>query len=313
MINVSPAHLNTTTATLAANRRGVLAMSLAMASFVANDALVKFVSESLPGAQLIFLRGLFATALLLTVAHAMGALPRWRDTLQRPVLRRSALDALATIVYLSALFHLPLGNATAINMATPLFMTLFAVLALREQVGTARWAALAVGFAGVLLVVQPRAEGFNAWALLCVGGTLLHAARDLSTRFIAAQVPSILVTVSTAVAVTGLSGVLSLVQGWQPFTGTQLALLAGASVFLSGGYFLLVHSLRGGEMSVIAPFRYSGLLFALVLGWAVWGDVPNALAWVGIALLVGAGLYVLHTERVRAQVTHRAALAAAPD
>jgi drug/metabolite transporter (DMT)-like permease len=310
---VSASHPHTTAATLAANRRGVLAMSLAMASFVANDALVKYVSQSLPGAQLIFLRGLFATALLLTVAHAMGALPRWRDTLQRPVLRRSALDALATIVYLSALFHLPLGNATAINMATPLFITLFAVLALRERVGAARWTALATGFAGVLLVVQPRADGFNVWALLCVGGTLLHAARDLCTRFIPAQVPSILVTVATAVAVTGLSGVLSLLQGWQPLTGTHLLLLAGASVFLSGGYFLLVHSLRGGEMSVIAPFRYSGLLFALVLGWAVWGDVPNALAWVGIALLVGAGLYVLHTERVRAQVSHRAALAAAPD
>jgi drug/metabolite transporter (DMT)-like permease len=83
--------------------------------------------------------------------------------------------------------------------------------------------------------------------------------------------------------------------------GRQLALLAGAGVFLSGGYFLLTVSMRSGDMSLIAPFRYIGLLFALLLGYVVWGDVPNALAWVGIALLVGAGLYVLQNERSRAR------------
>ena len=84
-------------------------------------------------------------------------------------------------------------------------------------------------------------------------------------------------------------------QGWQPPTAKQLLLLAAAAVFLSAGYYLVITGMRAGEMSVIAPFRYTGLLFALVLGWAVWGDVPNALAWAGIALLVGAGLYVLRS------------------
>jgi len=100
------------------------------------------------------------------------------------------------------------------------------------------------------------------------------------------------------VAVTLLAGVFGLVtRDWQPVDARQLGLLAAASVFLSGGYFLLTVAMRSGEMSLVAPFRYTGLMFALVLGFLVWGDVPNVLAWAGIALLVGAGIVVLHGER----------------
>lgn len=274
-------------------------MSCGMAFFVANDALVKVVSASLPSAQLIFLRGLFATVLLLAAVHALGATRQLHRLGDRRVVVRAALDAVATMTYLTSLFHLPIGEATAINMATPLFITLFAVLALKEQVGAARWLAIATGFAGVLLVVQPSGAAFNAYALLCLAGTLLHAARDLTTRFIDKAIPSILITLSTALAVTLLAGAWTLVQGWQAVQPRQLAMLAAASVFLSAGYYLLIIAMRGGDMSLIAPFRYAGLLFALLLGWTVWGDVPNAVAWIGIALLVGAGLYVLHGERSR--------------
>ncbi|MGV3493958.1 MAG: DMT family transporter [Ramlibacter sp.] len=281
----------------AANRRGVAAMAAGMASFVTNDSLVKVVSESLPAPQLIFLRGVFATTLLLAVVLATGAarhLPRLRD---RKVLVRAALDAFATMTYLTSLFHLPIGNATAINMATPLFITLFAVIAFHEQVGIGRWVAILTGFTGVLLVVQPAGAAFNAYALLCLAGTLLHASRDLMTRVIDRTIPSLLITLSTAVAVTLLSGAWSLLHEWQSVTGRQLGMLAAASVFLSGGYFLLTVAMRSGEMSLVAPFRYAGLLYALLLGFLVWGDVPNALAFTGIALLVGAGLYVLHDQK----------------
>ena len=283
----------------AANRRGVLAMSAGMCCFVSNDALVKFVSQSLPSSQLIFIRGVFATLLLLAISHGLGATGRLRLLADRKVALRAAFDAFATVTYLTSLFHLPIGNATAINMATPLFITLFAVVAFKERVGTGRWLAILTGFAGVLLVVQPTGAAFNAYALLCLAGTLLHASRDLTTRAIDRSIPSILVTVSTAAAVTLLAGLWSLFEDWQPASWPQLGLLATASVFLSGGYYLLTVSMRGGEMSLIAPFRYTGLLFALVLGYLVWGDVPNALAWGGIALLVAAGLYVLHGERQR--------------
>ncbi len=290
-----------------ANRDGILAMTFAMACFIANDALVKYVSESLPAAQLIFIRGLFATAFLLAVAHGMGLLRRTpgqasdplRQLLLRPVWLRAVIDAVATIAYLTSLFNLPIGNATAISMATPLLITLFAVLAWRERVGPGRWLALACGFAGVLLIVQPDAGGFNAWSMLCFLATVLHTVRDLITRTIPEQVPSILVTVSTTVAVTLLAGLMSVAQPWAPLDARQLLLLGAASIFLSGAYYLIIVGMRTGEMSLIAPFRYTGLLFALLLGWLVWREVPNTAAWIGIALLVGAGIYVLHSERTR--------------
>ena len=285
----------------AANRRGIIALSLAMASFIANDAIVKYVSQSLGGGQLIFIRGVFATVLLLGVAHAMGATALMREMWRKPLALRALLDAFATLTYLTSLFHLPIGNATAINRATPLISTVFAVIFLRERVGSSRWLAIAAGFAGVLLVVQPSASGFNAWALLCLLGTLFHAARDLLTRAIPQSVPSVLITLSTALSVSLLAGPVSLVQGWKPMGSVELLLLAAASVFLAVGYYLIIHSLREGEMSVIAPFRYTGMVYALILGWAIWGETPNLVAWGGIALLVGAGIYMLHGERARSR------------
>lgn len=289
-------------ASAAANRRGIVCMVGAMGCFVTNDALVKFASQSMPSAQLIFVRGFMSVLLVLAVAHALGATSRLREATRGWVAGRALVDASATMLYLGSLFHLPIGNATAINLAAPLFMTVFAALFMAERVRGARWLAVGFGFLGVLLVIQPRAEGFNSWALVCLLGTLFHAARDLMTRRIHAGIPSILITLSTAVAVTVVSGVGSLLQGWQPFGLFELGLLALASVFLTGGYYFIIGSMRHGEMTLVAPFRYSGLLFALVLGYAVWGEVPNTVAWSGIALLIASGLYVLHSEKQRSRV-----------
>ena len=277
----------------AENRRGILCMSGAMALFIANDGLTKYVSATLPTAQLIFMRGVMSILLVLAVAHVMGALPKIAMTAAPRVVVRAIVDAIATMLYLASLFHLPIGNATAINLASPLFMIVFAVLFLREGIRLNRALAIGAGFLGVLLVIQPHADGFSVWALACLFGTLFHAARDLLTRRIAAGIPSILITLSTALSVTLLSGALSLFEGWRPFGGSEVALLGLAAVFLSGGYFLIISSMRMGEMSLIAPFRYSGLLFALVLGYLIWGEVPNLLAWCGIALLIASGLYLL--------------------
>ena len=285
----------------AANRRGILAISLCMASFVSNDALVKYVSQSLPAAQLIFIRGAFASALLLVVAQSMGLLRGARGSettarqhiLQRPVVLRSSLDALGTMTFLGGLFHIPIGNATAINMAAPLFITLLAVLFMHERVSRARWLATAMGFVGVLLVVQPAADGFNAWALLCLLSALISSSRDLVTRVINPNVPAVLISLAAALTMTVLAGAWCALHGWQPVTVPQLGLLAAAGMFLSSGYYFAVTAMREGDISVVAPFRYTALVFALLIGWVVWGDVPNALAWAGIALLVGAGIYMV--------------------
>ena len=279
------------------NRHGIRLMMLAMACFVINDALVKLVSQAMPAGALIMLRGLLASALVLVALRATGTRVQPRLLGSPWVLARAGIDGLATLAYLLSLFQLPLANATAINMATPLFITLLAVLMFNERVGALRWLAIGVGFSGVLLIVQPTADGFNLWSLMCLLGTMLHAARDAITRVIPQNVPSLLITLSTVLAVSLLSGVLSLFQGWKPFNAQHLALLASASVLLSGGYFLLIRAMRAGEMSLIAPFRYTGLLFALALGWLIWRDVPNPMAFIGIALLVGAGLFMLTQAR----------------
>jgi drug/metabolite transporter (DMT)-like permease len=283
----------------------------AMSGFVVNDALTKFLGQSLPAFQLICMRGAIASLLVLAIAHRLGATQQLGLVLQPRVAVRAAVDALGAVFYLQSLFHLPLGNATAINLAAPLFMVVFAVCFLRERPGLTRYLAVAVGFAGVLCVVQPRSDGFNAWALMCLAGTLMHAIRDLLTRRIDPAIPSILVTLSTALAVCLFSGALSVVQGWQPLRWREAGLLVAASVFLTIGYFLIIQCMRQGEVSLTAPFRYSGLLFAVLIGYVVWGDVPSAWAWFGIALLVGSGLYVVYHERSRGAARARAATMAA--
>lgn len=277
-------------------------MASAMASLACSDALVKFVSESLPAAQLIFVRGMFSIALLLAVIWATGGARHLPRLLDGRVLLRAAVDGVATIAYLLSLFHLPLANTTAINMAAPLFVTLYAIALFGERVAARRWLAVGTGFLGVLLVVQPRGEGFNAWALLCVLASFLNASRDVLTRTIARGIPVLVITLGTSIAVTLLAGGWSLMQPWHPLAWPPLALLAGAAAILSAGNFLIAAAMRHGEMSVVAPFRYSGLLVALALGYLVWGNVPNAMALAGIVLLVAAGLALLRGARTRVDV-----------
>lgn len=288
-------------ALIKANRRGILSMSAAMACFIVNDALVKYASQTMPAAQLICVRGIAASMLVLAVAHATGATARIGVIVRGRVAIRASVDAIATMLYLVSLFHLPIANATAINMTSPLFITLLAVVFLDEWVGWRRWLAIGLGFAGVLLVIQPQAEGFNAFALVCLAATALHAVRDLLTRRIPVTVPAILIALSTAIAAALLSGIVSLIEGWRSFGFLELGFIALASVFLAAGYYLIINGMRYGEVSITAPFRYTGLVWALLIGFAVWGDVPNALAWCGIALLIGSGLYVLHSERSRSR------------
>jgi hypothetical protein len=283
------------------NRRGIVAMSVGMVCFLMNDSLVKHVSESLPAPQLIFLRGLLATLGLFVLSVVLRQLPPWRETVghigHKWVFIRSFLDGLASLVYLSALFNMPLANATAINMSTPLLIALLSALLLQHHISWRHWLIIGLGFGGVLCVVQPQADGFNHWAWVALAGTLCHALRDLSVHFIPDHVPSPLITLSTALTATVMAGIWALFHPWHSVTPMQWAQMAGASVFLSAGYFLLIKATRIADMTVIAPFRYMGLLTAVVMGFVVWGDVPNALAWTGMGLLVAAGLMMIRISR----------------
>jgi drug/metabolite transporter (DMT)-like permease len=289
---------------LHANRVGILAMIASMGLFIVNDALVKYASQTMPAAQLIFIRGVMATLLVLAAAQAMGAMPRIREIARGWVAVRGLVDALGSLLFLVSLFHLPLANATAINMASPLFIVVLAAF-LGERVGPTRWIAIGVGFAGILLIIQPHTEGFNVYALVCLVATVLIAVRDLVTRRVPAGVPSILITVSNTVAVTVLAGGLSVVEGWRAFDAFEMGLLTVAAAFLAAAYYLIVIGTRRGDLSLIVPFRYTAVLFATIVGFVVWGDTPNALAWCGIGLLIGSGIYLLRASR-RARVSSTA-------
>jgi len=272
---------------------------LGMSAFIGNDAMIKAVGERLPAAQMLVVRGVMAILLIVLVARQLGALARIRDVLDRWVLLRASFEGLGTFLYLAALFNLPLGNVTAINQSSPLFVAVLAMLFLKERVGTARWLAIGAGFTGVLLVIQPGLAGFNAYAWLCLIATLIYAFRDLLTRKVPPATPSILITLATAGVVWLMAGGVLLVQGWTPMEARDVGLLAIASVLLSTGYYASIAAMRHAELSVVAPFRYVGLLWAVLLGWVFWGDIPNALAWVGIALLIAAGLAMIRQQRTR--------------
>jgi drug/metabolite transporter (DMT)-like permease len=178
---------------------------------------------------------------------------------------------------------------------------------LHETVGWRRWSAVLVGFLGVLLIIRPTPEGLNAWALLAFAATLLNGARDINTRRIGLEVPSIVITLGTALGMTVAGAVVATIEGWRPLAWREVGLLATASLFLALGYQFVIVAMRAGEASLIGAFRYTGLLGALIIGYTVWNEVPDTLAWCGIVLLVGAGLYILHRERVRRRAASRPA------
>jgi drug/metabolite transporter (DMT)-like permease len=282
------------------NTRGILAMSASVVVFIFNDALIKLAAESVPSIQAIGVRGVFATLWCALALLASGAWRQIGAAAHPYVLLRGLLEAAAAIVYLVALFHIPFAIATAVNLSTPLVLTVLAVLMLREDVRWRRWSAVILGFAGVLLVIQPRPGDLNTWTWVALVGTFIGAFRDVLTRYLPPGVPTLVVSFTTAitVAIAGCGG--ALLEGWQPMSGHALGFIVASSLLLATGYQLLVVALRSGaEISVIGSFRYGSILWAIAIGYVVWGDVPNALALFGIAVIVGAGLYILHRERLR--------------
>lgn len=282
------------------NSRGILAMSASVLVFVFNDALMKLATETMPAVQAIGLRGLFATLWCALAVWASGAWRHVAGVAHPSVLARAALEAGAAIVYLIALAHIPFAVATAVNLSTPLFLAVLAVLILKEKVGWRRWTTIALGFVGVVMVIQPRPGDINAWMWVVVIASLLGALRDILGRYVPITVPTVVVSLGSAIGVALAGCVWASLEGWQPVPTRGLVFLAAASILLASGYQLLMLALRSGaEYSVIGSFRYASVLWALVIGYLVWGDVPKTLTVMGIAVIVGSGLYLLHRERVK--------------
>ena len=287
-----------TGAALTDNFKGALLMMASMAAFTLNDTFVKALAGELPLFQLLFLRGLLTTFLVGLLAWRLGAFSRRipRRDWQLVGLRLVA-EIAAAYFFLTALFNMPLANVTAILQSLPLVVTLTAALLFAEPLGWRRLSAILIGLCGVLLIVRPGTEGFtlySVYALIAVGFVTM---RDLCTRRLSAETPSMLVTFLTSGAVMVFFGLGSLMDSWVPVTtGAGLKIL-GASVMIFGGYLFSVMVMRVGEISFVTPFRYTGLIWALILGWAVFGDWPAPVTLVGATVVVGSGIFMLYRER----------------
>jgi drug/metabolite transporter (DMT)-like permease len=290
------------------NRKGILLMMAAMAGFILNDTFIKVASDDLPTGQIIFLRGLLATPLILLLAWRFGALAKLPALRNRFVGWRTVGEMGSTALYLTALFNMPLANATAILQIVPLITTAAAAVFLRERVGPRRWSAVALGLLGVLLIIRPGLEGFNAWSLVALSAMVFIALRDLSSRLLPPEVPTLGVTLVAAVAVTFLGAGMGLAEVWQPLTPRLLALLAIAALFLTGGYALIIQAMRVGEISAVGPFRYTIMLWAIALQLAVFGEWPDLLTLAGTAVVVATGVYVFYRERRAPPVSEPALL-----
>lgn len=282
------------------NTLGALLMMASMASFTINDALIKLTGGALPLWELLFLRGIMTSVMVLGLAIWLKGL-RWRmargDTWR--VAWRCAAEIGASYCFVTSLLNMPLANVGAILQMLPLTVSLAAALFLSEPLGWRRMLAILIGFMGMFLIVRPGAEGFSGWSFYALGAVACVTLRDLVTRRLSAEVPSMTVTLAAAVSITLFSGLASLTGSWAPVTADLWKLLAGSAVFILGGYFFSVQVMRQGEIAFVAPFRYTSLLWALGLGWFVFGDWPDALTFLGAAIIVATGLFTFYRESQR--------------
>ncbi len=278
-------------------------MVIAMAGFTCNDALVKSVTSELSVGQIMFVRGAMTAALVLAIAWWMGALAPLRVVFQPAMALRVAAEVLASITYISALGAMPFANTVSILQALPLAVTLGAALFLGETVGWRRWLAIGAGFVGVLIVIRPGPEGFSIASFFVIASVIGAATRDLCTRRIRAEVPSLFISVTTACSLTVTSAIMiPFTGGWQPVSFSAFVKLAIASVLLLIGYQTIVLAMRIGEISFIAPFRYTSLIWALAIGFVIFAEVPDLWMAAGVSVIVASGLYTFYREnRSRAE------------
>jgi drug/metabolite transporter (DMT)-like permease len=280
------------------NLRGALYMSLSMFAFTVNDTFMKAVTQGLPLFQTIALRGVIALIGMGLIARMTGQL---RFDLARADLKlitlRSLADVVATVLFLTALQHMQLANLSAIIQAMPLAVTLGAALWFKDAIGWRRMTAIVIGFIGVVIIISPGSDGFDGWSLLGLASVLAIVVRDLAVRPLSKQVPSIMVAMGAGGAVFLMGVIGTVFEGWQSPTGFQSLQILGAGCMLTVGYLSSVMAMRVGDIGFVAPFRYSSLLWAILLGWLVFSNLPQLHALIGAAIVVSTGIYTLLRER----------------
>lgn len=280
------------------NLRGIGLMIISMVGFTAADSFVKATSQDLPVGQILLLVGVFGGLIFALLTRANGDAILTRDFFLLPVMLRNASEILGTICYMTALSKIDLSTASAIIQATPLAVTLGAVILLKERVHWRRWSAILVGFVGVLIILRPGGGSFEMASIWAVFGMFGLAMRDLASRMVPRAMPTLrLSTYGISMLIPAGLFLMALGQTPQQMSLINWGQIIGLVTLSVAGYWAITAAMRIGDVSVVAPFRYTRILFALIIGAIAFGERPDIWTLVGVAITIAAGLYAFLRER----------------
>ncbi|MFM9938204.1 MAG: DMT family transporter [Hyphomicrobiaceae bacterium] len=284
------------------NIKAIVAMVMATVVFTLGDAAMKLVSSAVPTGQSVFLRCSGSVLLVVIAAIYTGAIQEVRRALVPLMAWRSAGDAGSALFFQAALARMPFADIMGVLQLTPLSLTAASAVFLGARVGWRRWLAVAAGLFGALLVIKPGSGAFNAWALLAVLSVLCGTLRDISTRRLDGSISPLVIMMLSQSAVALVSLCTLPFEPWVWPTALQFTQIAVAAACTLIGHLWVIYSLRAGEIATVAPFRYAGILWAIIIGLLVWGEVPDVLTTAGIAILISAGIYTFYRERKLARL-----------
>ncbi|NIM28006.1 MAG: EamA family transporter [Gammaproteobacteria bacterium] len=276
-------------------------MVIASGLLTVNDAMVKWLTQSYPVGQVMSLRGVFVIAIIVASAVVRGRTAELRVSNWRLQLTRGVLMSASTFLFVTALALMPIADAIAIAFAGPVIATALAAVILKEPVGWRRWSAIAVGFAGVVVMLRPAPDLIRVVALVPLLAAVMGAFRDIVTRKMGTGGESTAAIMVVSTSVVTIAGLFSIPAGWAPLAVADLGLYLASAMLIALAQGLMIESLRLGEVALVAPFKYTSLVWAVLLGVMVWGDLPDSWTWIGSALVVGSGLYIWHRELVLAK------------
>ena len=281
------------------NLKGILFMILAMAGFACEDLFIKMLSENLPISEIIIILGFSGSIIFLIIGLLTKAPIFHQGLLTTPVIIRTLCELFGALFFVLAIALTPLSSASAIIQVMPLLVTIGAAIFFKEKVGWRRWTAVFVGFIGVLLILRPGFGSFMPASIFALLGATFLAGRDLATRAIEVKLPSVTISLYAFLAF-GVSGIMLIPFSSDMLVPSSKAILffAGASAFGGIAYYSIVIAARTGEMSVISPFRYSRLVFAMLLSIIVLSERPDMLTLLGAAIIVASGVYTFVRENI---------------